>query len=209
MKIKSVYIDQFGGYEKTRISLSEGFSLFFGHNESGKTTLRNFFQQMLFGFPKKASKTDVTYPPFNGGKPSGTIQIATSADKIYKIQRLDQKVSVLYPDQTLSNQEIDHSLWNGIDKETFRQVFCMDVKDWNGLSLMNKEEMQNRFLSASFGVRSLSFALNQLQKNYKEILTPSGRTQILNKLHKELRETKKKIRDREQMSSEYLQWNDE
>ncbi len=209
MKIKSVYIDQFGGYEKTRINLSEGFSLFFGHNESGKTTLRNFFQQMLFGFPKKASKTDGTYPPFNGGKPSGTIQIITSSDKEYKIQRLDQKVSVLYPDQTLSNQEIDHSLWNGIDKETFRQVFCMDVKDWNGLSLMNKEEMQNRFLSASFGVRSLSFALNQLQKKYKEILTPSGRTQILNKLHKELRETKKKIRDREQMSSEYLQWNDE
>jgi uncharacterized protein YhaN len=209
MRIKSIFIDQFGGYEKTKLEISPGFSLFFGSNESGKTTLRHFFQQMLFGFPKKASNSDRIYSPFSGGKPSGTISMVSDTDQEYQIQRHDQKVSILYPDQTLSNKEIDHSLWNGIDKETFRQIFCMDIKDWNGLSFMNKEEMQNRFLSASFGVRSLSHALHQLQKQYKEILIPNGRVQILNKLHKELKEINKKIRDRALLSSEYIKWNEE
>ncbi len=209
MRIKSIFIDQFGGYEKTKLEFLPGFSLFFGSNESGKTTLRQFFQQMLFGFPKKATNTDRRYTPFGGGKPSGTMNIVSDTDQEYQIQRQDQKVSILHPDQTVSSKEIDHSLWNGIDKETFRQVFCMDIKDWNGLSFMNKEEMQNRFLSASYGVRSLSHALGQLQKQYKEILIPSGRVQVLNKLHKELKETNKKIRERALLSSEYIKWNEE
>ncbi|HXK51480.1 MAG TPA: AAA family ATPase [Caldisericia bacterium] len=209
MRVKSIFIDQFGGYEKTKLEFLPGFSLFFGSNESGKTTLRHFFQQMLFGFPKKATNSDRIYSPFSGGKPSGTMNIVSDTDQEYQIQRQDQKVSILHPDQTVSNREIDHSLWNGIDRETFRQIFCMDIKDWNGLSFMNKEEMQNRFLSASYGVRSLSHALGQLQKQYKEILTPGGRVQVLNKLHKELKETNKKIRDRALLSSEYIKWNEE
>ena len=61
MTIKEVYMNNFGKFQKKRISFQPGINIVYGENESGKTTLYTFLQGIFFGIPRKrgtASKTD-------------------------------------------------------------------------------------------------------------------------------------------------------
>ena len=49
MRIKSVYISAFGGLEDKRIEFKDGFNVFYGENEKGKTTVMNFIKMMFYG----------------------------------------------------------------------------------------------------------------------------------------------------------------
>ncbi|MCK5848578.1 MAG: AAA family ATPase, partial [Caldisericia bacterium] len=207
MKLNSFCIDRFGGYSNVSINkINPGFTLFYGENESGKTTLKNFFQQMLFGFAKKNSKFDKQYIPFDGTVPSGNLSFVLSNENQYLLSRLGNKTNLVLPDTSILNSEPMTLLWNSITKETFRQVFCMDIQDWNGLSLMDKEEMQNRFLSSSLGLNSLIKSTKQLKTNMDGLWKKQGRSQVIHEIDKKIKAIDKEIKSQEKLISEYKQW---
>lgn len=49
MKIEEINIDGFGKFHKYHCQTSGKLEVFYGKNESGKTTLRKFMIAMLFG----------------------------------------------------------------------------------------------------------------------------------------------------------------
>ena len=52
MKIEEINIDGFGKFHKYHCQTSGKLEVFYGKNESGKTTLRKFMIAMLFGLEK-------------------------------------------------------------------------------------------------------------------------------------------------------------
>lgn len=62
MIIRELYLKSFGKFSDTKIELEEGFHVFYGENEFGKSTLHAFIRSMLFGLTKgrgRAAKNDL------------------------------------------------------------------------------------------------------------------------------------------------------
>ena len=78
MKIEEINIDGFGKFHKYHCQTSGKLEVFYGKNESGKTTLRKFMIAMLFGLEKSrglAARYDnfTRYQPVNGGIYGGSM----------------------------------------------------------------------------------------------------------------------------------------
>ena len=56
MKLLAVEIVGFGKWQQQKITFESGNQLLYGANEVGKSTLYQFIQAMLFGFPTKGKR---------------------------------------------------------------------------------------------------------------------------------------------------------
>lgn len=70
MKIQELTVKNFGKMKDVNVELSEGVNLFYGENESGKSTLHTFIKSMLFGLERgrgRASANDTfsMYEPWD------------------------------------------------------------------------------------------------------------------------------------------------
>lgn len=70
MRIRSLQIDKFGTWQSLRISrLEEGVNLFYGSNETGKTTLMQFIRMVFYGFnAQRLAYMDADFPELCGGE---------------------------------------------------------------------------------------------------------------------------------------------
>src|SRR5690625_1232800 len=86
MYIKRLTIYGFGQWVDHTLTLKEPLTLFYGKNESGKSTLRHFILFMLFGFPPKKRKF---YMPKNSGKLGGRLTIVDESIGEFTIERIE------------------------------------------------------------------------------------------------------------------------
>ena len=56
MQIAELVIKNFGKFTEKKINLSDGIQLFYGKNESGKSTIHTFIKGMLFGMERKRGR---------------------------------------------------------------------------------------------------------------------------------------------------------
>ena len=61
MKLLAVEIVGFGKWQQQKITFESGNQLLYGANEVGKSTLYQFIQAMLFGFPTKGKRNAITH----------------------------------------------------------------------------------------------------------------------------------------------------
>ncbi len=59
MKIRELYLKNFGKFSDKRIVLKDGVNVFYGENESGKTTIHTFIKSMLFGLERGRGRASV------------------------------------------------------------------------------------------------------------------------------------------------------
>ena len=59
MKIRELYLKNFGKFSDKRIVLKDGINIFYGENESGKTTIHTFIKSMLFGLERKRGRASI------------------------------------------------------------------------------------------------------------------------------------------------------
>lgn len=91
MRIEEINVDGFGKFHKYHCQTSGKMEVFYGKNESGKTTLRKFMIAMLFGLEKSrglAARNDdhTRYQPINGGAYGGSMVFEKDGIR-YKIMR--------------------------------------------------------------------------------------------------------------------------
>ena len=86
MKIKTVSCTQFAGIRNQSVSFQDGLNLFYGKNESGKSTLVNLLSRTLFQSAKLDARTDKDFiaryfpspkkdSPLSGDFADGTVTI--------------------------------------------------------------------------------------------------------------------------------------
>src|SRR5215468_9460666 len=85
MRIESIHIDGFGVWnDKSFGPLGPGLNVFYGPNETGKSTLMAFIRAMFFGFEKRGSAK--RYEPLNGGAHGGSLQLLVGDTRV-RIER--------------------------------------------------------------------------------------------------------------------------
>ncbi len=86
IQIKEFYIDGFGLInDYSADELSPPLNLFYGANETGKSTIKDFILSTLFGFKQKS---DLGYrQPLNGGNSGGRLTITENSLQSIIIER--------------------------------------------------------------------------------------------------------------------------
>ncbi len=90
MKIKAIDILAFGKHKNLHLEFPDGFTLFYGPNECGKTTLMAFIKMMFYGNTGKSSDIDKNprkkYRPWNSDIMAGSITFAKGG-RCYRLER--------------------------------------------------------------------------------------------------------------------------
>jgi len=90
LKLKTIYIKDFGKLKNFKLSLMPGLNLIYGTNEAGKTTVMNFIKMMFYGSSSKSSDINKNprkkYSPWDGCMMSGYIEFEFSGTN-YRLER--------------------------------------------------------------------------------------------------------------------------
>jgi len=202
MYFRGLHIDGFGIFQDCDVrDLPNGLIVFSGENECGKTTLMQFFRTVLFG-PPRGSKN--AYPPLQGGRHGGRIELLMADGRNIIVERIDKKVTISDESGT-AKREPSAYLLNGVDRQTYERVFAMGLEDLQGFDVLTQEGVRGRLLAAGAGLGAASVpeTLKQLDKQIAELLTRGGRIQRIPTLKKELTMVRSEIRELRSQASEF------
>ncbi len=89
MYINKLYLRAFGKFTYKRLYLGKKFNIIYGENETGKSTIHNFIESILYGFDDNSRGADLykKYKPWDSDLYRGTITIDEVNGKKYLISR--------------------------------------------------------------------------------------------------------------------------
>ena len=186
MRVTGLRVDGFGILHEQYIeSIPPGLSLFYGDNESGKSTLHAFLRYMLFGFPDGRSKEN-PYPPLRGGEYGGNLKCQNASDELYVVERRagskGGKVTVNLPDGSKDGKAALNRLLGNATREMYNSVFAFTLSELQRLDALEDEEAKTAIYSAGMGTGNAS--LPELEENLENELkrlfepdAPKGRIQ--------------------------------
>lgn len=91
MIINKIIINHFGKLNDFEMDFSDGFSMIYGENEQGKTTIMTFIRMMLYGTVNRSSDLSKNlrkkYLPWDGSKMGGSL-IFTHDNQMFRIEKV-------------------------------------------------------------------------------------------------------------------------
>jgi len=103
MRIKKIIINGFGKFEDRLFLLKPGMNVFYGCNESGKSTIQSFIKGMLYGLKGGKRAKDGTLPPIRQYRPwtakayGGSLEYQLDNGKAYTVARnFDRNTVTVY-----------------------------------------------------------------------------------------------------------------
>ena len=137
MKIKSIDIASFGKLKNYHLDLSDSFTVIFGENEKGKSTVMSFVRMMFYGNTGKVSSIDKNprkkYRPWDSDFMAGSITfehsgVAYRLEREFKASNSTDKISLINLDtnekETVSSSEDIGAKFFGLTDGAFeRSVF--------------------------------------------------------------------------------------
>ena len=210
MKISSIYIDGFGIFHnESLLNLnSSPFTLFYGNNEAGKSTILGFFRSILFGFPRINSRGP-KYPVINGGNLGGHIVLISEGGIEYVIERKvgpsGGNVRIRSSHETNGTPLVLPQILNGMSADVFKNVYAFGLPELQTLSSLNGENVRNAIYGASTGTGMLSFprAQKKIKEKLENLFKPGGRNPLINTKIAELEIIMGKIREATQNMGKY------
>lgn len=151
MKIEQIKIYGFGKWVNQSFKMSKDVTVFYGENESGKSTLTSFISGMLFGFVTKKAKFINTYEPKEEAVYGGELDFLYN-DKKYRLIRKNRTNSELKIIDLETYKEINDpekflkNVLGPINKDIFKQVYAINSDELNEIKTLTPNEMQQRLL---------------------------------------------------------------
>jgi uncharacterized protein YhaN len=209
MIIKEIQIYGYGKLENITISNLDHFTVFYGENEAGKSTIMSFIHSMLFGFPTKV-QTEQRYEPKSGTRYGGKLLIQTNDKQSIVIERTKGKstgdVTVTLEDGTRGGEDLLKELLSRLDKSLYQSIFSFNLQGLQNIQQLKKEDL-GRFLfsTGAVGTDRLVSIESMLQKELDERFKPSGKKPVINEKLKEIKEVYSELKKAESKNEGYWQ----
>lgn len=183
MKITEVYIKNFGKFNEEKVLFHDGINLFYGENESGKTTIHTFIKSMLFGLERgrgraAAGDTFSLYEPWeNPSHYAGVLRFESCGKNFCLTRSFDKygKSATLICEDDGEEFSLEHgdleAILPGITASNYENTIAigqMKVETNQGLA----QELQNyatNYYATGDGDINLVGAQEFLAKQKKEI----------------------------------------
>ena len=202
MKITSLEIERFGLWSGLTLSeLTDGINVFYGANETGKSTLLEFIRAILYGFGRdrrrfirEPGKTNQSHsaqfhaPEFHAEHApfvisGGLLQMETRNGDQYRLRRMylpdrtgnEDQIDVQTPDGTKQGTQLLRSLVFGVDEQTFNNVFAIGLDELQRLASLNDTEAAEMLFRLSVGMDRVSIVdtIKELSARRNKILNTS------------------------------------
>lgn len=186
MKIIKAEVTGFGHYRQQQFEFLPGNQLLLGENEAGKSTLYQFIQAMLFGFPKKSPKQR-DYTPTDGAAYGGKLWLEIQPYGEIRIERYRQiqrgQARVFLSDH---EQEMDETflqkLVAPLTKELFQNVYTFQQEQLTQLENLQENELHESLIALGIsGSAQLQQRSQEAQKIQEQLFKPKARILPLNK----------------------------
>lgn len=183
MKIRELYLRNFGKFSGKKIVLKDGINLFYGENESGKTTIHTFIKSMLFGLERGRGRASVNdtfsiYEPWeNPNYYSGTLRFESGGKNFLLERNFDKysKSARLICEDDGEEFSLEHGdlemILNGLDGSNYENTVAigqMKVEPNQSLAVEIQNYATNYYSTGNSDI-DLDGALNQLNKKKKEV----------------------------------------
>jgi uncharacterized protein YhaN len=193
-RIREIEVFRFAGLSARRFEVSNGLNVFFGPNESGKSTLQAFLRGVLFGFSKKFSAARVSENW--GGRLS--LDWATRGVVVRRVaskKRSEGEVTIEDERGQAGTSQLLEAALGHVSESLFAEVFSMTLDELQQFSrLTDERHISEAFLSAQlFGARQLPAVQAQFQSEADALFKAKARVPRLNEKLHELDEVRKRL----------------
>lgn len=195
MKIVEIHIYGYGKFENIVITNIHDFTVFYGKNEAGKSTIMSFIHSILFGFPTK-QQSELRYEPKKGAKYGGKLIIELEKVGRVAIERVKGKaagdVSVFLPDGTQGGEEVLKQLLKPMDKSLYQSIFSFNLHGLQNVHHLRSEDLGKfLFSTGTVGSERLFLVDHELNKQLAALFKSGGQKPRINSHLKEV----KKVHD--------------
>jgi len=220
--LRTIHIDGFGVHRNRTIHTDAPFTIIYGPNEAGKSTLLHFIRAVLFGFARRGQTAD-RYEPAGGGIHGGYLLLEDERYGVVRVERYARRSSagellVTLEDGTTGGQELLHRLLPGLTGNMFRNLYAFGLEELQDIRNLQSDEVGRYLYSAGWGSegRAVIAAEQKLSRRMDELFKSKGSTQEIARLTKkveemeqELRRSKEEIERYNQISEEMAKLNEE
>lgn len=205
MYIKRLTIYGFGQWVDHTLTLKEPLTLFYGKNESGKSTLRHFILFMLFGFPPKKRKF---YMPKNSGKLGGRLTIVDESIGEFTIERIEgqqqAKATCYLPNGIMKDETWLKERLKGVNLAVYESIYSFSATDLVGLEQMDAKELGDVILSIGLSGSKRIYTLEkQLNDRLGELFKRYGKKPTINQHVEKLTNLQKQLAAQEKILTTY------
>jgi uncharacterized protein YhaN len=208
MKIENIHIDGFGVWnDKDLGPLDPGLNVFFGPNETGKSTLMGFIRSMFFGFEKRGSPR--RYEPTKGGNHGGWLDLLVGDTRL----RLERKqgrhvrgsVTLYAGDATNDDSALDRLL-GGTTKTLYHNVFAFGLEELEHFHTLQDNEVATHISGAGLGIGAARWTTVQkdLEDRQSALFLARGQNSTINVAFKELESVREDLERTEHQPQDYL-----
>lgn len=201
MKLIAIEIVGFGKWQQQKIEFLPNNQLLFGANEAGKSTIYQFIQAMLFGFPPKG-KRKKDYQPKNGGAYGGRLWFSHPVHGEVQVERFkgqNKGQAKVYFNDRMGDEAVLKKLLHPLSKELFQSVFSIQQEQLGQLDKLTEEELQTSLLSLGLsGSQQLLVRRDEYFKMSQTVYKGKGSQPPLNQKLMQYQELQQRINDKEQ-----------
>jgi uncharacterized protein YhaN len=188
MKITNLKIDRFGVWENLELPLDpHRMTVLYGPNETGKTTIRRFIEEMLYGLTPPAISPD------KSTRWGGSLNFLAQQDEYQITRHLDahgqEHVSLLDPRDVPMSLERMSEYRGQQSREVFRSIFGVGLREIQELSTLQGDEVSRRLYGTSLGPigRKILYSRQAINNSYNSLLGNDGLSGSLFELGKKKR----------------------
>ncbi|WP_313630893.1 AAA family ATPase [Enterococcus devriesei] len=209
MWIKKAEITSFGKWRQQTFLFEAKNQLVYGLNEAGKSTLYQFIQAILFGFPTKRKKGQ-DYTPNDGSGFGGRLLLVHPVYGTVTVERYKTKnkgkAKIWLDDGQQGEEDLLEKILYPLNLQLFRQVFTFQQEQLQQLETLNEENLHEALISLGLsGSNELFEQRLQLKNNYESLYRPRGRKQPLNLALQNYQSLQQKIKEKEAQEAGYQQ----
>lgn len=206
MKILSIEIAGFGKWQQKTIEFSGNNQLIYGKNEAGKSTIYQFIQAILFGFPMKGKKRK-NYIPQEGGSYGGRLWLEHplyGKVQVERFKELNKGQAKVYMGDQIGDEALLAQILHPLTKELFQTVFTFQQEQLTQLEKLDEEELQTSLLALGIsGSDQMLKVREEYGKRAQEIYKSKGSRPMLNVKLEERQQLMEKIYHKEKEEQQF------
>ena len=209
MRLNKLNLEYFGHFTNTVFDFGKSvdsngvdFHVIYGPNEAGKTTLKEGFLRLLYGFPRRDP-----YDYFHQRKNlrvSGELGVDNGAVSLTRLPGNSPSLRDMNDAPVPDSAILAHL--HSISESDYRNLFCLDDEtiEQGGEEIINaKADMGRLLFSTKSGISDLSGILEKVRSEADEIYKKKGRSTLLATLKGSQTDVDRSIRELDVPSNEY------